>query len=513
MVVAVIGSLVTAGFTTGIGRALSGAICRAIGADCGDTDAGGEAGSPQADGRYDSTDAPPQDERGPGNQEPQGDAEDQPEPESEPASGPKKKDGRNPLEKGLDWLKDDVVDPVADTGAKFAGGVKDKVVEEYYDGPKQLFEGLVDDPFGTGKRVAAGVVDEVKRPFEEAYGACKKASGRPTAGNMNSCGWKVAGRFTPFGAVDLVVDDDVKQSVTEGNWGHAGGQFMYNGVTTVLPVLKAGKGFSLVNKIKKGNRGARKTGDLGQKATDAADKARKAARDGDLDGAKKAADEAQQHADDAAEKAAKEGACPVAGGGDRPAPYGGSGQPGFGVAGSGTGIMAADAADSQVAVLAGRSRKSQACEEAQEAQAQADEAKQETEKVATSRNKKRAAKIVERAKSGTVRKAPNYHGRLPSDLESDILANAEGVYASTGTGGRLIFQKDGNMVIVEGQGAKAGQVVTSYGKSGPRGESGAAIYGGSPTQPGKPVTKEMIEQGKIPNPKGGTLAPGVRIDL
>lgn len=68
-------------------------------------------------------------------------------------------------------------------------------------------------------------------------------------------------------------------------------------------------------------------------------------------------------------------------------------------------------------------------------------------------------------------------------------------------------------MIVEGQGAKAGQVVTSYGKSGPRGESGAALYGGSPTQPGKPVTKEMIEQGKIPNPKGGTLAPGVRIDL
>ncbi|WP_406862841.1 hypothetical protein ABZO31_21405 [Streptomyces sp. HUAS MG47] len=87
------------------------------------------------------------------------------------------------------------------------------------------------------------------------------------------------------------------------------------------------------------------------------------------------------------------------------------------------------------------------------------------------------------------------------------------MYASTGTGGRLIFQKDGNIVIVEGQGAKAGQVVTSYGKSGPRGESGAAIYGGSPTEPGMPVTKEMIERGKIPNPKGGTLPPGVEIKM
>ncbi len=249
VVVAVIGSLVTAGFTTEIGRSVGAGICRAIGADCGDAGAGGDTGSPQADDRNDSADPLPQDEPVPGGQEPQGEAEDQPEPEPEP----EKKDGddRNALEKGLDWFGDEVVDPVVDTGKEFGGGVKDKVVEEYYDGPKQLIEGLADDPLGTGKKLATGVVNEVKRPFVETYDACKTASGSPTAGNMNSCGWKIAGRFSPIGAVDLIVDDDVKQSVADGNWARAGGQFMYNGVTTVLPFMKVGKGFSLINKIDK----------------------------------------------------------------------------------------------------------------------------------------------------------------------------------------------------------------------------------------------------------------------
>ena len=240
VVVAVIGSLLTAGFTTEIGSSFRAAVCRVIGAACGDADAGGdEAGSSQSDGRTDPTNTSPQDE---------------PQPDSRP--GPKKpeKEDRNALEKGLDWFKDEVVDPVADTAEEFGGGVKDKFVEEYVDGPKQLIEGVVDDPLGTGKKLVTGVFDQVKRPFVETYDACKKAAAGFTIGSANSCGWKAAGLFTPAGAVDLIVDDDVKQSVTDGNWGRAGGEFVYNGVTTVLPIMKAGKGFSLIKKVNKGNK-------------------------------------------------------------------------------------------------------------------------------------------------------------------------------------------------------------------------------------------------------------------
>ncbi|MFJ3665755.1 RHS repeat-associated core domain-containing protein [Streptomyces sp. NPDC090106] len=124
---------------------------------------------------------------------------------------------------------------------------------------------------------------------------------------------------------------------------------------------------------------------------------------------------------------------------------------------------------------------------------------------------KRTNKVMKNAEAGTVRRAPNYHGRLPDELERDILASPDGVYASTGTGGRFIFHKGQDIVITEGQGANAGQVVTSYGPSGPRGKSGAEIYGGDPSDPGLPITPEMITNGEIPTPSGGTVAPAVQI--
>ncbi|MFG2334622.1 hypothetical protein ACGFMM_34155 [Streptomyces sp. NPDC048604] len=484
VVVAVIGGLLAAGVNTEIGRSFRAVVCSVIGADCGDAGTGDAAAGAPSESRSDPANTST---------------------EAEPASRPKE-DDRGALEKGFDWFKDEA--------AEFGGGIKDKFVEEYYDGPKQLIEGLVDDPLDTADKLVTGVFDEIKRPWAETYDACKQASAGFSVGGVNNCAWKVTGRFTPLGLVDLVVDDDVKNSAEDGNWGRAGGQFVYNGVTTFLPIMKAGKGFSLINKINKKGMGAGRGGESLQKATDAAGEARRAAKAGDLDGAKKAADESQRHADDAAERAAKEGACPLAAGDGRLVPYGGGGGSSLGVAGSGTGIMAGDSVEGQVAVLAaGRGKRGQACQEAQKAQQQADEAKKEAENAATARDKRRAEKIVERAQSGKTRKAPNYHGRLPDDLETDILADPAAVFSSTGTSGRLMFQKDGNIVIVEGRGPRAGQVVTSYGRSGPRGDSGAAIFGGSPTDPGKPVTEEMIAQGKIPTPQGGTLPPGVRIEM
>ncbi len=51
----------------------------------------------------------------------------------------------------------------------------------------------------------------------------------------------------------------------------------------------------------------------------------------------------------------------------------------------------------------------------------------------------------------------------------------------------------------------AGKIVTSCGPGGPRGESGAAIYGGSPADPGMPITHEMLVTGQVSTPGVGRL--------
>lgn len=126
---------------------------------------------------------------------------------------------------------------------------------------------------------------------------------------------------------------------------------------------------------------------------------------------------------------------------------------------------------------------------------------------ACDRARKIAERTTDKAQSGKVREAPNYHGRLPRDRELAILSNPDAVYHSTGSGGRLIFRQGDDIVITEGPGSRAGQLVTSYGPSGPRGDSGAAIFGGSPSDPGRPITHEMITEGRIPTPDGSTLPP------
>ena len=125
---------------------------------------------------------------------------------------------------------------------------------------------------------------------------------------------------------------------------------------------------------------------------------------------------------------------------------------------------------------------------------------------------KQAQKIVEDAKLGRLRKAPNYHGRLPEGVEADILSSPESVFLSEGKEGRLVFYKDGNVVVTE-SGSRRGQIVTSYGDKGPRGESGAAIFGGSPSDPGVPVNPSHIPAGQVPRPDGGTLPPATPLTL
>ncbi len=122
-----------------------------------------------------------------------------------------------------------------------------------------------------------------------------------------------------------------------------------------------------------------------------------------------------------------------------------------------------------------------------------------------------AQRVVDDASRGKVRRAKNYHGRLPNDLEHQILSNPDAVFVSTGKSARFIFLKGSNIVVTEGTGSNRGSIVTSYGPDGPRGTSGAASLGGSPNDPGLPVTQDMIIKGTIPTPGGDTIPPAIPI--
>lgn len=52
------------------------------------------------------------------------------------------------------------------------------------------------------------------------------------------------------------------------------------------------------------------------------------------------------------------------------------------------------------------------------------------------------------------------------------------------------------MVIVESVGSSKGNVITSYGPNGARGNSGDTIFGGKPKEPGMVVTHDSIINGK-----------------
>ncbi|QKS54851.1 hypothetical protein HUB98_15605 [Paenibacillus barcinonensis] len=124
---------------------------------------------------------------------------------------------------------------------------------------------------------------------------------------------------------------------------------------------------------------------------------------------------------------------------------------------------------------------------------------------------KSASDISAKAKEGKIKFASNYHGRLGKEKELEILSKPDAVYVSGNNSQNLIYRKGVNVVIVESKGSSKGNVITSYGPDGARGESGAAIFGGKPTDPGMPVTHDSIVKGNIPTPSGGTMPPATQI--
>ncbi|MFJ8753308.1 hypothetical protein ACIREO_28840 [Streptomyces sp. NPDC102441] len=123
---------------------------------------------------------------------------------------------------------------------------------------------------------------------------------------------------------------------------------------------------------------------------------------------------------------------------------------------------------------------------------------------------KEADRITERAAAGKMRKAGNYHPHFGEERVREILKNPDAVYLSQGNRGNLIYRQGEDIVVTKGPGAGAGDVITGYGPSGKKLESGVRAHGGSPDDPGPPVTHEDIVNGKVPG-KNGFLAPAVRI--
>ncbi|MFJ7629196.1 hypothetical protein ACIQZN_22145 [Streptomyces sp. NPDC097595] len=122
-----------------------------------------------------------------------------------------------------------------------------------------------------------------------------------------------------------------------------------------------------------------------------------------------------------------------------------------------------------------------------------------------------AETVIDRAGDGKVRKSSNYHPHFSDARVAEILKAPDAVYLSQGQRGNLIFRKGEDIVVTKGPGAGAGDVITGYGPSGKKGETGAKALGGSPDDPQPPVTHEDIVNGKIHDTKGGYLAAARRI--
>ncbi len=60
-------------------------------------------------------------------------------------------------------------------------------------------------------------------------------------------------------------------------------------------------------------------------------------------------------------------------------------------------------------------------------------------------------------------------------MEANILSNPDAVYVAGNKSQNLIYTKGDNVVIVESAGSSKGNVITSYGPDGARGNSGAAM--------------------------------------
>ncbi|GAB2956397.1 hypothetical protein GCM10023080_014520 [Streptomyces pseudoechinosporeus] len=122
--------------------------------------------------------------------------------------------------------------------------------------------------------------------------------------------------------------------------------------------------------------------------------------------------------------------------------------------------------------------------------------------------------VIERAQGDKMKKAGNYHADTDHGFSDErvleILKEPDAVYHSTANSGNLIFRQGEDIAVVRSDRVGAGNVITAYGPSGIRGDSGATALGGLPTDPGGPITHADVVEGRIPA-KNGYMAPAVQV--
>ncbi|MCW3103869.1 MAG: hypothetical protein JWO09_2309 [Bacteroidetes bacterium] len=128
-----------------------------------------------------------------------------------------------------------------------------------------------------------------------------------------------------------------------------------------------------------------------------------------------------------------------------------------------------------------------------------------------------ALKLSDKVKENSkFKKSKDYHGlsdhNMSDEIVADIIANPDAIFFISKSK-RLIYLKGGDIAVVEAYGSGKGNTITAYGSSGIKGASGKAALGGLESDPGAPVTEEMILEGKIPAGKGrkGFIEPGVKL--
>ncbi|MFJ3225964.1 putative T7SS-secreted protein [Streptomyces sp. NPDC086783] len=140
--------------------------------------------------------------------------------------------------------------------------------------------------------------------------------------------------------------------------------------------------------------------------------------------------------------------------------------------------------------------------------------KEEKAQMAREKAVKTADEVVERAQGDRMRKDGNYHADTRHGFSDErvleILKKPDAVYHSTAGSGNLIFRQGEDVVVTRGGGAGGGNVITAYGPSGLKGDSGAQALGGLPTDPGGPITHADVVEGRIPS-KNGYMAPAEQI--
>ncbi|WP_435238267.1 hypothetical protein [Streptomyces sp. YPW6] len=130
------------------------------------------------------------------------------------------------------------------------------------------------------------------------------------------------------------------------------------------------------------------------------------------------------------------------------------------------------------------------------------------------RARKVADQVIERAREGEMRKSGNDHAdtrhQFSDDRSGDPQEPRRGL-PLPGRAGKPLLPARGRRRDHQGAGPRRGRCHHRLRSFGARGESGAKAFGGSPDDPGLPVTHDDIVNGNIPDSRGGTLAPADQI--